>query len=158
MLRSLAHPNTQPRLPSNQSLHPQRQESLLTTLQTSNPSFLDLRTSRLERYGPALFLTSNTTSPPGTAGLAGEVAHFHLHRGLPGAGQPDGSGHVTLSLADADEVVAKGWGQAQMLSGMLGIPLGYTMVYAPRDEQELEVVERIVRAGIRYMSGGKEVK
>ena len=63
---------------------------------------------------------------------------------------------MTLSLADAKEVIEKGWAQRHGLSGRL-LPWGYVMVYAPRDEEEVEVLGRIFRAGIAFVSGGREV-
>lgn len=63
---------------------------------------------------------------------------------------------MTLSLADAKEVIEKGWGLRHKLSGPL-IPVGYLLLYAPRNEEELEVLGRILKAGIAFMSGGKEV-
>jgi len=32
------------------------------------------------------------------------------------------------------------------------------MIYAPRDESEARVVQCILRASARYMTGGKEIK
>jgi hypothetical protein len=43
------------------------------------------------------------------------------------------------------------------LSGVL-MPWGYVMLYAPRDDDELEVWKRLVVAGCRFVSGGKELK
>lgn len=63
---------------------------------------------------------------------------------------------MTLSLADAKEVIEKGWGLRHKLSGPF-IPVGYLMLYAPRDEEEVEVLGRVLRAGIAFMSDGKEV-
>lgn len=37
------------------------------------------------------------------------------------------------------------------------IPNEYIWIYAPRDEEELAVVEKIVVAAISYMTGGKGV-
>ena len=64
------------------------------------------------------------------------------------------SGHVTLSFADAQEVIAKGWGERHRLSGTDWIHLGYTMVYVPRTVEEAEVICRIFQAGIDFMRSG----
>jgi hypothetical protein len=52
-----------------------------------------------ERRGEAIFLPPGQ-KPPQFVGKIGEMNHLHLS---------DLSGHVVLSLADAKEVVAKGW-------------------------------------------------
>lgn len=64
------------------------------------------------------------------------------------------SGHVTLSFADAEEVIAKGWGERHRLSGTDWIHLGYTMVYVPRTVGETEVLCRIFKAGVDFMKSG----
>lgn len=64
------------------------------------------------------------------------------------------SGHVTLSFADAAEVIAKGWGERHRLSGTEWIHLGYTMVYVPRSVEEVETFIRIFQAGVDYMKSG----
>lgn len=60
--------------------------------------------------------------------------------------------HVSISPKDAKLVIEKGWGERFGLSGTI-LPVTYTMVYAPRDEEEIKVVERIVRAGVKFMLG-----
>jgi len=60
--------------------------------------------------------------------------------------------HVSISPKDAKLVIEKGWGERFGLSGTI-LPVTYTMVYAPRDEEEMKVVERIVRAGVNFMLG-----
>ena len=99
---------------------------------------LIIGTSEQERHGPALFLKSLDPSVPPR-----EVAHLH---------EADGSAHTTLSLADAKKVVEKGWGERHGLSGQFlpGITLGFTMVYAPRDAEELSVMKQIFEAAIGF--------
>jgi len=69
------------------------------------------------------------------------MAHIH---------ESDLSTHVVLSLADAREVVSKGWGEWHGLSG-IGLPLGFTMLYVPRNRGEVEVMTRVLGAGVAYM-------
>jgi hypothetical protein len=48
-----------------------------------------------------------------------------------------------------------------MMSGRLGarvVGIGFTMAYAPQDEEELEIMKRIFVAGARYMAFGREIK
>ena len=63
---------------------------------------------------------------------------------------------MTLSCADAKEVISKGWGERHRLAGTY-LNLGYTFVYAPRDLEEVEIMGKVFKAGIAFMSGGKEV-
>lgn len=71
-----------------------------------------------------------------------EVAHVHPN---------DNSLHVYLSDRDARVVLEKGWGQMFAVSWMA--PGGFVMVYAPRDEEEVEVVRGIVRTGVCFAVG-----
>jgi phospholipase/carboxylesterase len=69
-----------------------------------------------------------------------EFAHLHPPR--------DGSLHMTLPPAVAEEVYGKGWGEPHPVSGT-------PMVYGPRDEEELEVIWRLVQASYRFARGGQ---
>ena len=73
--------------------------------------------------------------------------------------QQDASLHVILSPADAATVIEKGWGERfgwagrACISGRLkGVtaPAGWVLVYSPRDEEELAVVKKIIKAGVAY--------
>lgn len=53
------------------------------------------------------------------------------------------------------EVVEKGWGQRHRLSHWIHI--GFVMIYAPRNEHEVEVMKRIFGAAIdAFVDGAKE--
>ncbi|KAK5112160.1 hypothetical protein LTR62_004503 [Meristemomyces frigidus] len=102
---------------------------------------VEIRNSSNQRHSHALYL-GKQRSPPTLASMSErEIAHVHLS---------DLSAHVMLSLADAKEVVAKGWGLRHGLSGTW-LPLGWTMLFVPRTVDEVEVVVGIMEAGIRYM-------
>ncbi|KAK7753224.1 hypothetical protein SLS62_004743 [Diatrype stigma] len=64
----------------------------------------------------------------------------------------DHSLHLNLHPDDAREVLAKGWGQRHPLTAARGplvrmpVPRTFTMVYAPRTADELQVVCRIIQA------------
>ena len=62
--------------------------------------------------------------------------------------------HVSLSPPDAKLVIERGWGERFGLSGSV-LPVTYIMVYAPRpgEVKEAETVERIIRAGVKFMLG-----
>jgi len=141
----------------------QQQHEYFHHLAQLNPDLLRVATSGLEKRGPALFTASNVHAPEPVDGhTKGEIGHFHLLDSDDDSGcVPDGSGHVTLSLEDAKEVIAKGWGQRHMMSGRLGAKIvgkGFVLVYAPQDKEELEVMKRIFKAGAAYMASGREIK
>jgi hypothetical protein len=106
-----------------------------------------VRLSGLEKTGQAIFLAEDIQSPTIASKTAGEICHIH---------DSDGSMHVTLSNADGKEILSKGWGERHRLSGTY-LHLGYTMIYAPRDEEEVKIMGKIFKAGIAFMTGGKEV-
>lgn len=109
----------------------------------TNPHLLTLRTSHPEKFGPALFLTPDIPLPPFAKNSHGEIAHIHL--------DADGTSHVTLSLA-----IEKGWGCRHGLSGVV-LLIGYLMIFAPRDEEEVEVLDKILKARVVFVSGGEVV-
>jgi hypothetical protein len=76
--------------------------------------------------------------------LGDEICHVH---------PVDNSLHVWCSDADAKEVVEKGWGLLFPLAPMKIVNAGWVFVYAPRNEKELGVVDKIVRAGIANVTG-----
>ena len=79
--------------------------------------------------------------------LVPEVREFaHLHPAY------DGSLHLALPAAQAADVVARGWGTPHPWAGSR-LGLGFTMVFGPRDAEELEVVAGIVAASHAYASG-----
>ena len=87
----------------------------------------------------ALFLDESLAEGPEEAFQAGtEFAHVHPAR--------DGSLHLTLPAGMVGEVEEKGWGERHPVSPSV-------MVYGPRDEFELEVVWRLLRASYRFAAG-----
>ncbi|KAK8156962.1 hypothetical protein BC567DRAFT_212422 [Phyllosticta citribraziliensis] len=100
-------------------------------------------TSCFEKHGTGLFSTR-----PLTPTCRGEVCHIHAS---------DGSLHLTLYPGDAKVVIERGWGERHPLArgGWLTrfVPQHFLMVYAPRDEHEMDVVERIIKASVWWVSG-----
>lgn len=96
------------------------------------------------RQGPAIFVYNEIRADANVKNIHREVAHVH---------PSDLSLHVYLSGKDARLVVQRGWGMRFPVSWLA--PMGWVMVFAPRDEAEVEVVKRIVRAGIAYALGHK---
>jgi hypothetical protein len=73
----------------------------------------------------------------------GEIAHIH---------PIDGSMHMVFSPRDAAQVLSAGWGERHALAGLARLPLTYLMVYAPRDDNEVAVMGRLLDASVSYMS------
>ena len=95
-----------------------------------------------------MFLKDNYKVPALNAKLEREICHVH---------ESDLSAHVLLSIADAKDVVEKGWGERHRITGTAVIPLGYTLLYLPRNLEEVEVMKRILDAGVEYAkSNGKK--
>ncbi|KAJ8100239.1 hypothetical protein POJ06DRAFT_100213 [Lipomyces tetrasporus] len=129
---------------------------------TNNSKLVKLAPSRLERHTDAMWLTDAiplSSRIQEAVQTVGEVSHIH--------GTSDHSVHVVLCPEDAKEVIDAGWGQrngfsgwkpvATLTRGNINLPATYILVYAPRNQEEIEVVMELVRASLRYMSGGAEV-
>ena len=81
---------------------------------------------------------------PQEAFLTGEE-FSHLH--------PDGSLHLALPHGLGDEVVVRGWGELHIDVGISRSSPVSMMIYAPRDEDELEIVWRIFRMSYEFALG-----
>jgi hypothetical protein len=132
-------------------------------LVNAHPSTLRAATSCFEKHSTGIFCAA-TNGPaasalgPATKRLTcgGEVCHSH---------PSDGSLHLVLHPADVRAVLEKGWGERHPLAWDDGgdgwcwwwwaksVPPGFVMVYAPRDERELEVVMEIIRAAVWWVGG-----
>jgi hypothetical protein len=101
------------------------------------------RTSCFEQHSSGLF-----TSVPITRTCGGEVCHAH---------PSDGSMHMTLHPADANLMIAHGWGERHPLARggwcRKFVPREFVLVYAPRDEAEVEITRKIIAAGVWWVSG-----
>ncbi len=103
----------------------------LDGLARANAHALTVRPSALEGvHADALWLADAMPVPaPMAATTRGEICHVH---------RSDGSSHMTLSLADADAAVAKGWGRAPPPQRRLARPAAAQLALA-----------RLVRARLR---------
>ena len=94
-----------------------------------------------------MFLGESYHIPTLNAKVPREIGHIH---------ESDLTGHVLLSLADAKDVIAKGWGERHRATGTAVIPIGYTMLYQPRNKEEVEVMAGIMEAAVEFAkSNGK---
>ena len=120
-------------------------QSLVRQLAAQHPDLFEVRPSHTEgKTTDGLYAKKDVPSLNPIARdpiLNHEIAHAH---------PADNSLHVWLSDPDARKVVEAGWGQRFPLTF---VKSGWTMVYAPRDEVELAVVERIVKAGTAWITG-----
>jgi len=124
----------------------------LDSIKDCNKSILETGVSKLEGFCPAMFLRQNVPLNHKTVPRAPwEIAHIH---------DADGSLHMIISPGDAKMVVEKAWGERHPLSGRAGgVPITYTMIYAPRTEEEVKVQGRILRAAVWYgVEGREEIK
>jgi hypothetical protein len=95
----------------------------------------------------ALTLAADEPSGPPEAFMIGrEFAHLHP--------TPDRSLHAMLPLELAEEAIEAGWGEIHPVARMGLIPPTAVMLYAPRDADELDVVERLVRASHAFARPG----
>ncbi|KAH6627478.1 hypothetical protein F5144DRAFT_548923 [Chaetomium tenue] len=92
----------------------------------------------------------------------GEIAHVHV---------ADGSLHAVLHPEDVRTVIDAGWGERHPLCAndkrwfrllfhgfmeqRLPVPGGLVLVYAPRDEGELQVLHAILEAAVWYATRGE---
>lgn len=74
-----------------------------------------------------------------------EFAHVHP--------LPDGSLHLALPPDLADEVIRQGWGEQHPIAKQGLIPANVCMVYAPRDEDEIEVLAGLVESTLHFARG-----
>jgi luciferase-like monooxygenase len=76
--------------------------------------------------------------PPEAFLIDREFAHLHP--------APDHSLHAMLPPETVTEAVAAGWAEPHPMALKGLIPATAVMLYAPRDEADLETIERLVRA------------
>jgi hypothetical protein len=94
----------------------------------------------------ALVLDQGLAGGPRDAFLVGrEFAHLH-----PGE---DHSLHMALPEALAQAACDAGWAEPHPLAASGRAPKTLVMVFAPRDDEELDVVAQLVEASYRYASG-----
>ncbi|KAI1444976.1 hypothetical protein ABKA04_000020 [Annulohypoxylon sp. FPYF3050] len=123
-----------------------KQEAFLHDLTAANPTLFEVKPSWLE--GPrfnAIWIRSDVPQRDEIKKIGGEFAHPH----------GEGSTHLLLSLVDAAAAIESGWAERHRMSGAL-IPWGFVMIYAPRDDEELEIWKEFIVTSARYALSGKE--
>ncbi|GAA5020599.1 MULTISPECIES: luciferase family protein [Bacteroidota] len=77
--------------------------------------------------------------------IGNEFAHFHP--------VPDGSMHLGLTLKDAEYVISRGWGELHPVAKMGYLTHNFIMVYAPRNEEEKEIIKKIILRSYLFATG-----
>jgi hypothetical protein len=86
------------------------------------------------------------TGPPEAFLIEREFAHLHP--------APDHSLHAMLPEETAREAIEAGWAESHPVALRGLIPPTAVMLYAPRDEAELDVIEGLVRASHAFARRG----
>jgi Family of unknown function (DUF5519) len=96
--------------------------------------------------GARAFHLPSSSSAAREAFMVGrEFAHLHP--------ASDGSLHMVLAPALVDSVIENGWAERHPLAGQHGLPANIVMVYGPRDDAELAVVEDLIRSSHALATG-----
>lgn len=74
-----------------------------------------------------------------------EFAHVHP--------QYDGSMHLMLPIECTRELFAKGWGEPHPMAATGMIPATAVMVFAPRDDSEIETALKILATSYEFALG-----
>ncbi|CZS90914.1 uncharacterized protein RCO7_01325 [Rhynchosporium graminicola] len=108
-----------------------------------HPDVTEKGESCFEKKGLALFARN-----PINVTCRGEICHVH---------DSDRSMHLNLHPDDAKVVIEQGWGERHPLSrgGWMTafVPREFTMIYAPRDRAELDVICQIIEAAGFWVCG-----
>ena len=97
----------------------------------------------------AMCMEEGHTCQTCNAFMAGtEFAHFHPH--------PDYSLHLGLPTEDAEVIIEKGWGEWHPLIKRGFLPPNIIMMYAPRNQEELEAAKVILGHSYDFAKGKLE--
>jgi Family of unknown function (DUF5519) len=98
----------------------------------------------------ALWLADAAARGPREAFLIGtEFAHLHP--------APDWSLHAALPPPLAQQAVDAGWAEVHPVARLGLIPPNVVMIYAPRDDREVEIVAELVRSAHAFARSGHGV-
>ncbi|KAJ7643531.1 hypothetical protein FB45DRAFT_735896 [Roridomyces roridus] len=127
--------------------------TVIQRVQARHADKTHLALSKFENHAEAIFVRpeiliddpKNVPSHDTVRRTKREIAHMHDYH--------DYTCHLALAAQDGKQVIQKGWGQRHPLAGpgMPGPPNEWTFLYAPRNEEEMKVVEKIIEASVGYM-------
>lgn len=120
-------------------------QNLMKTLAAARPDLFAVRRSHTEgKTTDGLYALEGlpTLNPIAKDKMLNhEIAHAH---------PADGSLHVWVSDVDGRKIMESGWGCRFCLPF---VKSGWMMVYAPRNEEEYQAVEKIVKAACAFITG-----
>ncbi|MEM8954843.1 MAG: hypothetical protein AAGD22_11885 [Verrucomicrobiota bacterium] len=94
----------------------------------------------------ALVLKDSIPGNPEAFMTGREFAHIHP--------PPDtGSMHVKIPSDMASEVVKSGWGEEHYLVSQGHLPAGLVLLYSPRDDEELKIIQLVVTQAYEFAVG-----
>lgn len=133
---------------------------LLEDMANEQPSRLRVGTSFLEKHTIALFATPDRPEVAERHAVFGnEIAHPH---------RIDGGMHLIMHPDDVRVVLASQWGERHPLAradwwwllwfvwlwgSRPPVPVELVLIYAPRNEREVEVVRKMIRAAASWITG-----
>ena len=107
---------------------------------------VDIRPSKISVPGAqALFVPEGCACNSDACFVDREFAHIHPPY--------DGSFHLSLSASECAHVIEQGWGELHPLAVSGRIPPTVMMIFAPRNEADVEVIMQIVAASQRFAMG-----
>lgn len=123
-----------------------------------------------EKYPQSTYLGRSTYEPDAPTSLYARHRAFNetkYYGEIVSANTADGFIHSTLHPSDVKTVIEKGWGQRHPLSGRLTSGLSRlvdgnqsrsvagsrVLLYAPRNDEDLEVIEHILKAAVWWVGG-----
>jgi luciferase-like monooxygenase len=145
--RSGPRPSTTPTNPHTQLTQnaPAALQERVFALASSLPA-VEVGPSLVSVPGARAFHLPESTQDTREAFMVGrEFAHLHP--------ASDGSLHMVLPPDVVDQVIENGWAERHPLAGRRGLPANIVMVYGPRDDDELAVVEELLRASHTFATG-----
>ncbi len=92
----------------------------------------------------ALVLDGLGDGPPEAFLVGREFAHLHP--------DPDRSLHLALSPEDARHAIERGWAEPHPAALLGLVPHTFVMVYAARDDEEIDVALALVRRSLAFAS------
>jgi phospholipase/carboxylesterase len=137
-----------PHIQLDQLGSPELQAALVARLYAL-PDVEERRTLVSDPRARAMWLREGVPIGTPDAFLAGrEFGHFHPW---------DRSMHVVLPPDVALAAVEAGWAEVHPVARIAGIPENRVMIYGPRDEDELEIVFRLLVESYQYAGGRKKI-
>jgi hypothetical protein len=146
--RGGSRPRTPPVLPHLQ-LDQWPPPAIVQTLMDWSLAIENVRSQQSRMACPgslALCLPDHLARGPEEAFIDGhEFCHLHP--------PPDGSIHLTLPNPLRDSAIRLGWAEPHPVTQAGAMPKTLVMVYAPRDDEELAVVQQLIRSSCRFARG-----